>query len=211
MNIQQSHIGLIGATGKAGSVILAELLKQGYHTTVLVRNPDRLKIRDKYNLTIIIGDATILEDAKAFINNVDVVIDASGSRKGESPITKIVTENIISNLQNQEKRLFQLAGKTLKDENDLFSFKTWFERKMLSILFPDIMKAKSESLALLKRSSIKWTLVRCPYIVDSSNDSFNISLDKCKGKAISKKGISSFIINEIKEKKYLFKSPFIYN
>jgi putative NADH-flavin reductase len=211
MNIQKSQIGLIGATGKTGSVLLAELLEQNLNTTILVRNPDRIDINNNHNLSLIIGNATDPKKIKEFVDKVDVIIDVSNARKGEPPITQIVTQHLISNMQKQEKRLFILAGKTIRDENDKFSLKTWFERKMLSFLFPEIIKAKTESLSLLKRSSIKWTFIRCPYIVDGDCKSFNSSLDKCKGKSISKKGIFSFIINEIKEEKYLCKAPFLFN
>ena len=35
-------VALIGASGKAGSRILAELVRRGHHVTAIVRNPDRL-------------------------------------------------------------------------------------------------------------------------------------------------------------------------
>jgi len=69
MNIQKSQIGLIGVTGKTGSILLAELFKQGYNTTILVRNPDRLEIKNNGHLTLIHGDATDPEKIKKIIQN----------------------------------------------------------------------------------------------------------------------------------------------
>jgi putative NADH-flavin reductase len=40
-------IALIGATGKAGSRVLAELLSRGHHVTAIVRSPDRVPAHDR--------------------------------------------------------------------------------------------------------------------------------------------------------------------
>ena len=211
MNNITSQIGLIGATGKAGSVILSELLQKNIKVTALVRDPNRLKINHDENLTILAGDATDVLKLDELVRNTEIIIDASNARKGESPITKTVTSHLISRIGGSKKRLFLLAGKTVKVKGDKFSISTLFERFLLSILFPDIMKAKSESLTLLKESSIKWTLIRCPFIVDNDSIRYFSSVERCNGKSVSKKSILAFILDEIENEQFVSKAPFIYN
>lgn len=85
------------------------------------------------------------------------------------------------------------------------------QRFLLSALFPKVMKAKVDSLALLKESKINWTVVRCPYIVDNECEEYEASLDKCKGKNVSKLSLLNFILTELEREQYLFKAPFVYN
>ena len=211
MNYKTSRIGLIGATGKAGSVILSELLQNNHKVIILVRDPSRLTIKYNENLSIIVGDATDALKIDGLVRNADIIIDASNARKGEPPITKIVTNHLIAHMERSQKRLFVLAGKTVENESDRFSVLTLFERFLLSLLFPDIVRGKAESLNLLKESSINWTMVRCPFIVDNDSMDFHLSEERCKGKTISKKSIAAFILDEIKKEQFIFKAPFIYN
>lgn len=84
MNIKTSQIGLIGAKGKTGSVILSELLHRNIKVVTLVRNPTWLSIVNNKNLSTIIGDATNADKIDELVRMVDVVIDASNSRKRET-------------------------------------------------------------------------------------------------------------------------------
>lgn len=72
------NILILGATGRVGSHILKRTLDEGFQTTVLVRNTDKLQKNDE-NLTIIEGNVLHKKDIKKAICGVEIVISALGT------------------------------------------------------------------------------------------------------------------------------------
>jgi putative NADH-flavin reductase len=212
MNTNSITVALIGATGKAGNVILSELLSYGYKVKVLVRTISSLKVINNNALQVIIGNATNDMNIKELLSGCDVVVNACSNRGNDHPISYEVTSNIIDVI-NQDKsiRYFVVTGKTLKTENDMFSLKTYFERMYLKRKYPAIIASKEEEYRALKKSIINWTIIRCPMICDSTNEHYIASIHKCKGKQISKTNIAKFINEEINKKNFVLKAPYLFD
>ena len=68
-------IALIGASGLVGSAILKESLRRGHSVTAIVRNPDRITLKDT-GLQIKQGDVLSAESVPELISGADVVISA---------------------------------------------------------------------------------------------------------------------------------------
>jgi len=68
-------VALIGATGRIGSKITAELLKRGHSVTAIVRNPE--KAPDEPNLSAVKGDVTDTERTAALVRGHDAVISSA--------------------------------------------------------------------------------------------------------------------------------------
>ena len=71
-------IGVIGATGKAGSLILKEAIDRGHEVTAIVRDASKLNDRNVSVLEKSIFDLTT-DDVKQF----DVVVNAFGAPLGK--------------------------------------------------------------------------------------------------------------------------------
>jgi putative NADH-flavin reductase len=67
-------IALIGATGNAGSRILAELANRGHRVTAIVRNPDKVPARQ--NVTAARGDVSDAAGLAALLGGHDAVVSA---------------------------------------------------------------------------------------------------------------------------------------
>lgn len=67
-------IALIGATGNAGSRILAELLRRGHTVTAIVRNPDKVPVNPK--VTARRGDVFDQNGLAALLKGHDAVISS---------------------------------------------------------------------------------------------------------------------------------------
>ncbi|RSL34804.1 NAD(P)-dependent oxidoreductase [Salibacterium salarium] len=98
------HIGIIGATGKAGKIILQEAKDRGHDVTAIVRNPSKLEHnvnileRDIYNLT--------RDDLSSF----DVVVNAFGTAPDQEQPHIEVGHVLSDALQGTETRLFIVGG-----------------------------------------------------------------------------------------------------
>ena len=67
-------IAHIGATGNAGSRIVAEALRRGHEVTAIARNPDKLKPHPK--LTLQRGDVTDQADVARLVSGHDAAISS---------------------------------------------------------------------------------------------------------------------------------------
>jgi putative NADH-flavin reductase len=67
-------VSLIGATGNAGSRILAELARRGHHITAIVRHPGKVPRLD--GVTAQKGDANRIDDLAPMLRGHDVVVSS---------------------------------------------------------------------------------------------------------------------------------------
>jgi len=147
-------IGIIGATGKAGSLILKEGVSRGHEVTAIVR--DASKLQDK-NVSVIeksIFDLTS-EDLKKF----NVVVNAFGAPIGEEQAHVDAGSALIKALKGTDTRAIIVggAGSLFVDEN-----------KTVQVIetpdFPDLYKPTARGQArnlqeLQETSDITWTFI----------------------------------------------------
>src|SRR5690625_7645835 len=72
------NILILGATGRVGSCILRLALNENHHVTALVRDADKVQMKDR-NLTIIEGNVLTKSDIFGAIAGMDIVISALGT------------------------------------------------------------------------------------------------------------------------------------
>ena len=75
-------VALIGATGRIGSKITAELLGRGHSVTAIVRNPD--KAPGHPNVKAVTGDVTDPDSVAALVRGHDAVISSAPFNPGIS-------------------------------------------------------------------------------------------------------------------------------
>ncbi|MGN0221651.1 MAG: NAD(P)-dependent oxidoreductase [Prevotella sp.] len=69
------NVTLIGATGFVGKAILNELLLRGHKVTAIVRNPQKVGVKNE-NLNVVEGDATCPDTLAGVAKGADAVISA---------------------------------------------------------------------------------------------------------------------------------------
>ena len=145
-------IGIIGATGRQGRLILEEAHARGHEVTAIIRNP--AKLADK-KVAIIERDIfdVQLEDLKGF----DVIVDAFNAPAGmeEEHVTSL--QSLIDELEHlPETRLIVVGG-----AGSLYADPGKTIRVMETANFPEAFKPTAKNMAkalsLLKESKVNWT------------------------------------------------------
>lgn len=147
-------IAVIGATGKAGSLIAAEARTRNHDVTAIVRPESVSKLKDDYTvLTRDLFDLTT-DDLRSF----DIVVDAFGSPMGDPEAAKLhVTsmEHLISILEPvPQVRLMVVggAGSLYADES---------KTKLVMESIPEAWRAVPSNMMTafekLKQSKVNWT------------------------------------------------------
>lgn len=154
-------IGIIGASGKAGSLILKEAVSRGHEVTAIVRDTLKMKDSGVHVLEKSIFDLTS-DDVKMF----DAVVNAFGAPLGEEQAHVDAGHALIEALKGTNTRAIIVggAGSLYADEN-----------KTVQVMdtpdFPDVFlptaKGQGRNLEELQATSnITWTFVSPSAIFD---------------------------------------------
>jgi uncharacterized protein len=158
-------IVLYGATGKAGSRILTELLGRGHEVLAIVRNldkdPDRLAPND--GLTVQQGDLSRVEAIAEAIGGAQAVVSAYGPPADKTDQLLDVTKREIAAVQRVSQqanspenvpRLIVVGG---AESLEVAPGVTLESTKGFPAEWKPIAQAHEKALALLRASSIDWT------------------------------------------------------
>lgn len=97
-------IAVIGATGKAGRLMMSEAMVRGHRVTAIVRDASKVK-----NGADII-EKDIMELTTEDLAPFDVVIDAFGSAIGEEEMHQTTLAHLADSLAGQKTRLLVVGG-----------------------------------------------------------------------------------------------------
>ncbi|MBP2079037.1 NAD(P)-dependent oxidoreductase [Oceanobacillus polygoni] len=154
-------IGIIGASGKAGSLILQEAINRGHEVTAIVR--DAAKITDK---KVTVMEKSIFDLTSEDINQFEVVVNAFGAPLGEEQAHVDAGHALIEALKGTETRAIIVggAGSLYVDENKTV-------RVIDTPDFPDMFKptatGQGRNLTELQETAdIRWTFISPSAIFD---------------------------------------------
>lgn len=143
-------IAVIGATGKAGRLMMSEAMIRGHKVTAIVR--DASKIRNGADVIEKDIMALTTEDLSPF----DVVIDAFGSAPGQEIMHQTTLEHLANILAGQKTRLLVVGG----------AASLYVDDKKTRLLdtpdFPDAYKPVASNMSqafdkLKARQDVNWT------------------------------------------------------
>ncbi|MDG3072532.1 NAD(P)-dependent oxidoreductase [Bacillus halotolerans] len=148
-------IGIIGASGKAGSLVLKEAKERGHEVTAIVRNASKVQDQDTAILEKDVFELTS-EDLKPF----DALVNAFGAAPGQEHLHVEAGRTLISLLKDaKHTRLFVVGG-----AGSLFVDEDKTTRLMDTPEFPKeylpTASNQGENLKdLQKADSISWTFL----------------------------------------------------
>ena len=152
---------LYGATGKAGSRILAELLARGHEVIAVVRHPGKLS--PKAGLTIQQGDLFDAAKIAAAVDGVEAIVSAYGPPADKTRQLVDVTKREIAAVQQVSQqasspehapRLIVVGG---AGSLEVAPGKKLIDTKEFPEAWKPIARAHEKALELLRASSIDWT------------------------------------------------------
>lgn len=202
---------IIGGTGKTGRELIKQGLEQGYSITALVRNPKRIK-NNHPNLTIKKGNVLKPESFGDTFQGQDAVLSALGHKRFiiKTTILSQGTKNIIAEMQRQKiKRFICITSLGINDSRfKLGLYYTLFTIPFI-LFFYFLDKSKQEKI--IKQSDLNWTIVRPAQLTNGKKRTQYKHGEKTGNyiltKMISRADVAHFMINQINDKTYLYKTP----
>jgi putative NADH-flavin reductase len=201
---------IFGSTGSIGRQLVDQALEQGYTVTAFARNPAKLGIQHT-NLKVVQGDVMDLASVEQAVQGQDAVLcvlGSSGQRKGT--IRSEGTRQIIQAMEKAGVR--RLICQTTLGAGDSWGNLNFFWKYImfgafLREVFADHERQEKE----VKQSHLDWTIVRPGAFVDG-NRTGNYrhgfpSTDKTAKLKISRADVADFLLQQLANDSYLYKTP----
>lgn len=208
----QIKIAVIGGTGKSGKYLVKQLISQGFHFKILLRNPEDFQIKSPL-AGIIKGDARDYNSVRSLVDDCQAVISMLGQPKGESSIFSQATKNVIQSMNECNVRRYILTtGLNVDTPFDNKSPKTKFATEWMKKNYTETTIDKQTEYNVLSGSNADWTLVRLPFIEQTDErNQISVSLEDCPGDKISAADLAHFLIEQLSDDTFIKKAPFIAN
>lgn len=205
-------IAIVGGTGKAGKYLVKQLLNDGFHLKLLLRNPENFQVESPL-IEIVKGDARAYQSIERLLANCQAVISTLGQPRGELSIFSQATTNVITAMHHfGMKRYIVTTGLNVDTPFDKKGTKTKLATEWMLANYPATTLDKQLEYEILIDSQIDWTLVRLPLIIQTDDRSETLaSLEDCPGDKISSSNLAAFLIGQLSDSSYHRKAPFIAN
>ncbi|MEH7381843.1 NAD(P)-dependent oxidoreductase [Bacillus sp. JJ1533] len=199
-------VGIIGASGKAGSLILKEAFERGHEVTAIVRDASKIQ-----NDQVSVLEKNVLELKSEDVKNFDVVVNAFGAPLGEEQAHVDAGHALIEAVKGTNTRIIVVggAGSLYVDE-----------AKTVQVIdtpeFPDIVKPTAKGQArnfqeLQETADISWTFISPSAVFDAEGKrtgSYKLGKDNLlvnsKGESyISYADFAIAVVDEIENPKHI--------
>jgi putative NADH-flavin reductase len=154
---------VLGATGRVGSRVVAHALRDGHQVTALVRNPEKVTLKDK-KLQIVQGNVLNKQDVEHAMSGKDLVISALNTDQ-----TTTLSESMPLILEAMEKENIKriitvgTAGILQSRTNpEVLRYQSTESKRKLTRAVEEHHKAYE----ILNQSDVGWTIVCPTYLPD---------------------------------------------
>ncbi len=202
-------LAVLGATGRAGRLVVEEALVRGWRVRAIARDPTKLAARD--GLEVVKGEVTNASDVVALVKGCDAVVSALGIVKGgRGDVCSTGTTHALAAMKQLGVKRYVVvggAGSQAPGENKPLSGK--LINVAMKALLGDIVRDKEKELALLATSDADWTVVRPPMIVDGPKVPVRVGERAPPAMKVSYAALAAFIVDEVEAKRYVRQAPYI--
>jgi putative NADH-flavin reductase len=155
------NIALLGATGRTGRLVLAELVRRGHAVSALVRDPDRLPA--DVEARVVVGDSRDPAAVRALLEDADVVVSALGPTAKDATLHQDTAAVLIEAMRQAGiSRFIGISGAGIDVPGDRKSRRdraiSWLVQRLGGAVPAD----KVAEHKLWAASDRDWTLVRPP-------------------------------------------------
>lgn len=205
-------IAVIGGTGKAGKYLVEQLIENGYSFKALVRNRKNFTIENPL-VEVIYGNVCDIEIVRTLLFECNAVISTLGMgipfnnpivcSSGTANILKVMLEFGIN-------RYIVVTGLNVDTPFDKKSPTTKFATDWMYQHYPETTADRQKEYELLSTTNLDWTLIRIP-LIKLTDQRFEIKVDlyDCPADSISATNLALFLIEQLNDKAYSQKAPFI--
>lgn len=201
---------VFGSTAGVGYQLVKQALEQGHTVTAFARDPAKLDIKHT-NLKIVQGDAMDLASVEKAVQDQDAVLCSLGSGTNtKGKIRSEGTRNIIQAMEKMGVPRF-ICQTTLGIGDSAGNLNFFWKYIMFGFLLRQVFADHVIQENYVKQSHLKWTIVR-PSAFTDGNRTGNYQhgfpgKDKITKLEISRADVADFMLKQVVDNSYLYKTP----
>ena len=198
------NVFILGATGRVGSKVLTQALRDHHRVTVLVRSPEKLPFQK--DLAIIEGNVLNEEDVLKASEGSDVIISALGTDK-TTTLSESTPILIRAMKKHGIKRIITVGTAGIlnsRTDPSIYRFESSESKRKTT-------RAAREHLAvyeMLNKSELDWTIICPTYLPEGeARGGYRIEEEYLpeNGREISTGDTANFVYQELIEKNHIGK------
>lgn len=207
-------LAVFGATGLTGGLVVSQALEDGHEVTALVRDPRRVPLSDP-RLTVIGGSPVVPSDVEQCVRGAHAVIHCLGiGGKGDGAPTSLISDSVAVTLaamgQHGVPRIVCMSNVGAGGSGG------WFANRIIIPLFVrwlrPIIEDKNRMEAGLRESTVEWSSVRLPNIVEGPERPLRVSPDgRGIGLSITAASAARFLLDQATSAELVHSTPSISN
>lgn len=198
------RVAIFGANGTTGCLLTEDALKEGHQVTVLIRNPDGFKYREK--VRVVPGSVFELQRVKETLHGAEAVFSALGAHsplRNENVLPRAVPVIVQAMQEMGIRRIIALgsAGARSDSLKKQPRWRRWFVENMVyTLLLKWPVQEQRVQYELLSNSGLDWTMVMPPMLTNGvTTDSYRIDGEALPTGAnhISRADVAHFMMREL--------------
>jgi len=207
-----SSLALLGGAGKAGRALVQAALQAGHRVRVLLRHPAQFPVQHK-QLTIIAGDARDPAALRQLLTGSTALLSTLGNPRGENtPMLSTVTAHLVALLPELGISRYVTVTSLYDTGRPQPDQATQQAADYMQQHFPAFMADRRRELALLAGSSLNWTCVRLPLIVEApAAGTLQTILTHRPGPQITAADLALFLLGQLSSTEFIRQCPFVAN
>jgi putative NADH-flavin reductase len=160
------NITVLGATGRTGTPLVAELLRRGHTITALVRDPAKLgPVADR--IRVVVGDSTDPAALGQALDGTEAVVSALGPTSKEPDLHTRTAQALIAVMPTRGVgRFVGISGAGIDVPGDQKGTRDKIISTLIQRLGGAVVADKPREYQTFAASDLDWTLVRPPRLVD---------------------------------------------
>jgi uncharacterized protein YbjT (DUF2867 family) len=204
------RILILGATGRTGRLLAAELLGAGDDLVALVRDPARLAIPGAH-LEVVTGSSTDPAALARGLAGVGAVVSALGPGRGDTHLHQQTAQALIPQMVAAGvTRFVGISGASVVLPGDRRGRYDAAVTAVVRRLGGAYTEDKAAEAAAYVAADIEWTLVRPGRLTDGpATGRVKSSANTPVGWSIRRADLAQFLAAELRENRYLRAAPFV--
>jgi len=201
---------IFGSTAGTGRELLDQALEEGHEVSAFARAPEKIDDLEHPNLRVIQGDVLDWDAVAAAVAGQEAVLCTIGAGAGRTTLREDAIRNIVQAMDRAGvQRLICQSSLGVGDSRANLGF---FTKHVIVGLFLRHAFADHEGQeAVIKQSSLKWTIVRPPHLLDTPRTriyrhGFAPTARDIKGK-ISRADVADFMLKQLTDDSYVQRTP----
>jgi putative NADH-flavin reductase len=200
---------IFGASSPTGKLLVEKALDSRHEVTAFVREAGKLGIAHE-RLAVLSGNALDPAKVEEAVQGQDAVLSLIGPKGKPVAITAPITENILKAMEKYGVKRFVLAsvaGIPVAQDNRKGKILPALLKRVLGKAYED----RERQLALLETSTVDWTAVRVPRLVDTPGNG-NVKAffgSPSPSLKLSRAGLADFMLEQLEDGRFSRQAPIL--